>query len=136
MSTEPLTIHIPFPLYQYLKQRAEEAQRSIEEETLQVLATVVPAEEALPPDLAAAMDSLEAFDDAALWEAARQRLPQEAGVRLQELHARKGQGGLSGAESQQLADLVRQYERTMLVRARAAAVLKGRGHDVSDLLRP
>lgn len=33
-----------------------------------------------------------------------------------------------------LAGLVRQYERVMLVRAQAAALLKQRGQDVSELL--
>jgi len=33
-----------------------------------------------------------------------------------------------------LAALVRHYERTMLVRAQAAALLKQRGHDVRDLV--
>jgi plasmid stability protein len=44
MSTQPLTIQVPTPLYQHLQQRANEARRSVEEETLQVLAAAVPTE--------------------------------------------------------------------------------------------
>jgi hypothetical protein len=42
--------------------------------------------------------------------------------------------GLTEAEVQEAATLLRQYERVMLVRAHAAALLKQRGHDVSSLL--
>ncbi len=88
----------------------------------------------LPADLAEALSSLASLDDDALWLAARSRLAPEAGDQLEKLHRKRGQEGLQGAEARLLASLVGQYERTMLVRARAAALLKQRGHDVSGLL--
>ncbi len=43
-------------------------------------------------------------------------------------------GAIGAAEAETLARLVRQYERYMLVRAEAAAILRERGHDVTPLL--
>ena len=42
--------------------------------------------------------------------------------------------GLTETEAEETASLVRQYERAMLVRAQAVALLKQRGHDISGLL--
>jgi plasmid stability protein len=134
MSTQPLTIQVPTPLYQHLQQRANEARRSVEEETLQVLAAAVPTEGVLPEDMANAIRSLDALDDAALWKTARHRLADDVSEQLEAFHAKKGSVGLSDAESQQLADLIRRYEFSMLLRAQAAALLKRRGHDVTELV--
>lgn len=135
MSTQPLTLNVPSPLYEHLKHRAEQAQRSVEEETLEVLATAVPADGALPAELSEAIESLKGLDDAALWEAARSRLADDVSEQLEVLHVKQQREGLTNADSQELAELVRQYERQMLVRAQAAALLKERGHDVSELVK-
>ena len=73
------------------------------------------------------------MDDAALWQAARSRLSAEASAQLEVLHIKRQRKGLSETEARTLAELVQQYERSMLIRARAAAILKLRGHDLSGL---
>jgi hypothetical protein len=88
----------------------------------------------LPADLEEAISPLSLLDDDALWRAAGSRLASEDAARMEELHHKREQEGLNEAESQVLAGLVRQYERSMLVRAQAAALLRQRGHDVSGLL--
>jgi hypothetical protein len=77
---------------------------------------------------------LDQLDDAALWQAAREKLSAETSARLEQMHLKQRKEGLSELETHEVADLVRQYERTMLVRARAAVLLKHRGHDVSKLV--
>jgi plasmid stability protein len=131
-----LTLHVPETLFTRLKERADQAHRSVEAETLDVLATAVPLAEALPADLAEALEPLGLLDDAALWEAARHRLTPEVAAQIDQLHLKQQREGLTEAERQTLAALVRQYEQTMLVRAQAAALLKQRGHDVRDLVVP
>jgi hypothetical protein len=42
--------------------------------------------------------------------------------------------GLTEQQEREAAALIRQYERAMLIRAQAAALLKQRGHDVAGLL--
>jgi plasmid stability protein len=134
MSNQPLTLNIPDVMYQQLKQRAEQSERSIEDETLDVLAGVVPSSAQLPDDLAADIDAVNSLDDANLWDIARSRLAAEVSEELEALHLKQQREGLLDNEQQQLAGLRRQYERHLLKRAQAIALLKQRNHDVSHLI--
>ena len=134
MTVQSITVNLPSALYNRLKRRAEQTRRTVEAELLEVVATAVPIADELPPDLAEAISPLALLDDEALWRAARSHLPAEAASQMEELHLKRQREGLSEAEQQTLAGLVRQYERAMLVRAQAAALLKQRGHDVSELI--
>lgn len=134
MPTQSVTLRLPDALYQHLKRRAEQAQRAIEDELLDVVAAAVLVDDELPLELSEALSSLALLDDEALWRAARTRLPAEAAEELEGLHLKRQREGISALEAEQTAALLRQYERAMLVRAQAAALLKQRGHDVSVLL--
>ncbi|MCX6032371.1 MAG: hypothetical protein NT169_24135 [Chloroflexi bacterium] len=133
MTLQTMTLNLPGPLYNRLKQRAERAQRTVEAELLEVAAVGMRAEEDLPADLAQAVSSLRFLNDAELWRAARSHLPGEAAAELEVLHLKRQDASLTQTEIQRSAELIRQYERAMLVRARAAALLKRRGYDVSVL---
>jgi hypothetical protein len=134
MSTQHLSLDIPDSLYQHLKRQADQARRSVEEETLEVLAAAVPAGAALAGKLAETLESLQTLDDQALWNAARGRLAAEVSAGLEALHHKQQREALTDAEAQRLADLMRQYERHMLIRAQAAALLRQRGHAVAELI--
>jgi len=136
MSTTPhsVTLRLPDPVYERYRQRAEKTHRSVEPELLETVTTAAPAEERLPQELADAILDLKTLDDEALWRAARQVFPLEASSRLETLHTRRQDEGLTPAEQEAAALLVRQYELTMLVRAHAAKLLKDRGHDISGLV--
>jgi len=133
MAGRSVILRLPDPLYERYKQQAEEAHRSVEAVLLDAVTTAAPEEERLPRDLADAVRELETLDDEALWRAARHTLPPEASSRLEALHLKRQDVGLTAAEQEIAAELVRQYERTMLVRAHAAKLLKKRGHDISGL---
>ncbi len=134
MRTQNVTLKIPGELYDQIRERAGADRRSVEDETLDLLTTAVPVGDALPGDLSAAADELSLLDDEGLWHAARSRLAADAATELESLHVKQQRQGLTPAESQTLDALVRQYERAMLVRARAAALLHERGHDVAELV--
>ncbi len=134
MAVQSITLNLPSALYNRLKRRSEQTRRTVEAELLEVVATAVPVGDELPPDLAEAISPLALLDDEALWRAARSHLPAEAASQMEEMHLKRQREGLSEAEQQTLSRLVRQYERAMLVRAQAAALLKQRGHDVSELI--
>ena len=134
MTVQSITVNLPSALYNRLKRRAEQTRRTVEAELLEVVATAVPIADELPPDLAEAISPLALLDDEALWRAARSHLPAEAASQMEEMHLKRQREGLSEAEQQTLARLVRQYECAMLVRAQAAALLKQRGYDVSELI--
>ena len=132
MANWPVTVNLPDALYDRLKRRAAQTQRTIEAELLEVVAASVPEE--LPAEIAAAVAPLPLLDDDDLWRAARNRLPAETTDRLEVLHRQRQHTGLSPDETEELSRLVRQYELALLVRAQAAALLHQRGHDVNQLL--
>ncbi len=133
MSTHTLTLHLPDRLYARLQERALVSARTLEAELLEVLSTAVPADESLPRSLAEDMARLDKMSDTDLWHAARSRISDEQADQLEVLHIKRQKEGISESESRTLAELVERYERSMLLRARAAALLKQRGHDVSGL---
>ena len=136
MTKHPVTLDLPEELYARVERRAAQTRRSVADAVLDVLASAIPASDALPADLAETVASLALLDDAALWRAARSHLDAAAAARLEDLHLKRQGEGLTEAEAAEVARLVRQYERFMLVRAQAAALLKQRGQDVSVLLTP
>jgi plasmid stability protein len=128
MTVQSMTLQVPDALYLRLKERAEQTNRSVEAEALDVLAGAIPVADQLPADLENALSPLATLHDAELERAARSRLPDETVAALEELHLKQQREGLGETERQTLDGLVRQYERNMLVRAQAAALLQQRGH--------
>ncbi len=134
MSGPTLTLQLPEGLYTRLKQRADQAHRSVEAELLELLASAVPGAEELPADMREAIAALERLDDEALRRAAGERWAGTLAAELESVHLKRQREGLTESESQRCADLVQQYERGMLVRAQAAVLLQQRSHDVSGLV--
>jgi plasmid stability protein len=136
MANQNLTLNLPDALYERLKRLAENDHRSVEEEAVERLAASIPEDEALPADLVELLDSMRGLDDETLWRAARNDLARQASAGISRLQARRKRKGLTVAEQQRLNHLLRQYDRGLLIRAEAAALLKERGHDVNVLLVP
>ena len=134
MTAQAVTVNLPGPLYERLARRATRAHRTVEAELVDAVATVLDEPGELPADMAEAISALHLLEDADLWRAARQSLAAERATEIEELHQKRQSEGLSASEAEVLATLMKEYTRTMLVRARSAALLKQRGHDVSGLL--
>ena len=130
-----VTLKLPIQLYNRFRRRAYKTHRPIEIEVLEAVATGAPAEDDLPSDLSQMLADLGALDDAALWQAARQHFAGEDVARLEQFHLKRQREGLTPAETESAETLIRQYERAMLARAQAAALLRQRGYDVSELIR-
>src|SRR5207247_7254610 len=124
----------PSTLYQRLKKRAEQAERSVEDEMLEMLASYVPDGNELPAETQEALASLNTLNDESLGRAAENRLAAELSAELEMLHFKQQREGLSHAEAARCAELVRAYEKAMLIRAQAAVLLKKRGFDVTHLV--
>jgi plasmid stability protein len=136
MSAHAITLHLPETLYQRFRQRAQWSHRSLETELLDAVASAVPAEGELSPELIAAIEGLEGLADDDLWRLARTTMSREASEELEALHLKQRDEGLSRDEDAARVQLIQEYERTMLIRAQAAKLLKDRGHDISRLLSP
>lgn len=136
MDLQAVTVNLPGPLYERLARRAKQARRTVEAELVDAVMTALPDEpDGLPPDLAELIASLSLLEDQPLWRVARTRLPEEKAALLENLHVKRQAEGLSPSETETVTTLMKEYTRTMLMRAEAAALLKERGHDVSEFLR-
>lgn len=135
MTAQAVTVNLPGPLYERLARRATRTHRTVEAELVDAVAAVLDEPSELPVDMAEAVSALHLLEDADLWRAARQSLAAERAAEIEELHQKRQSEGLSASETETLATLMKEYTRTMLVRARSAALLKQRGHDVSSLLQ-
>ena len=133
MTVQSITLNLPSAVYQKLRRRAEATQRSIEAELLEVVVTAVPTLDELPADLNESVAQLRLLDDAALLRVARSTLLAETAQQLETLHIKQQREGLAPAEHLTAEALLAQYERHMLMRAEAVALLKQRGHDISSL---
>jgi hypothetical protein len=134
MTVHAITLHLPDTLYKRFRQRAEWSHRSLETELLDAVASAAPVEDELSPELIEAIEALVQLDDERLWRLARQAMSGEASQQLEALHSKQQDEGLSPDEDATRAKLISEYERTMLIRAQAARLLKDRGHDVSGIL--
>ena len=134
MSDRTVTVTMPPALYDQLKQRAAQRQRSLEDEMVLALAATVPPDAGLPADVADTLASLRALDDDTLWQLARSRVASEDAARLAELGDKRQRVGLTDEELREAEELSQRHDRVLVVRAEAAAHLKQRGHDVSSLL--
>lgn len=135
MAVRALTINVPEPLYERLARRANKANRTIEAELVDAAANLPEEADELPADMAEAVSALPVMTDEELWRAARHKLAPEKAADIEELHEKRQREGLSASEAATLAGLMSEYTRVMLVRSRAAALLKLRGHDVTSLLQ-
>jgi plasmid stability protein len=136
MALQTVTLKVSDEMYRRLQRRAEQAHRSIEDEVLDLVAFAMPVDDELPATLLEALAPLPTLDDAALWRVARSRLPIDVSVELEELHLKRQREGLTAAEAERAEELVGHYDRTMLLRAEAALLLKQRGYDVAELAAP
>lgn len=135
MTTRAVTIQLPDDLYDRIRQRAEQTGRSIESEVVGLVASALPGDDGLPPELTSELASLALLDDQSLWRAARSHLSADAANELESLNLKQQREGLTEAESQTQKALLHQYDRAMLIRAQAAVLLKERGHDIDVLIR-
>lgn len=133
MASRAVTLDLPETLYDRLRNRAEGTQRSIETEALEALVASVEELDDLPSEFTDAIASLALLDDLELRRAARCRVPANVAATVEELHTLRQERGLTEVEVQTLNGLLRRLERTMLVRAHAAVLLKQRGYDVAAL---
>jgi plasmid stability protein len=134
MALQPITIRLPKTVYQHVVQRASKMHRSVEDELVAVVTAALPNLGDIPADIANDMAQLSFLTDKELWQIARTTLTSQEAEQMQALTWKRQREGLTAAEQQETEQLLQRYNRIMLVRAKAAVLLKERGHDVSTLL--
>ncbi len=133
MATQVVQINLPDEVYRLAKGRALRMHHTIEEELVAVLAAVLPEIEELPTDIVGELEHFDLLNDEELWQAAHASLPPMDAERMQALVLKRQRRGLEPDEHREADELLKQFDRCVLVRSKAAQVLKERGHDVSVL---
>lgn len=136
MSARQVTIELPASTFERIKKRAEDSNRSLPDEIVQVVVGAVPSPEDLPDDVAPRLDALNFLSDNDLWKIARCSFSPASSTLLADLNSRFERGALTTDEARQREALLSEYDRQVLVRAQAAVLLKRRGFDVAALSKP
>jgi hypothetical protein len=87
----------------------------------------------LPSALAADLTALEYLSDNELWEVMSSRVSNEQQRKLNRLLRKKKNDTLASAEQSELSSLQHEADRIMLRKARAAVLLRFRGHRLPTL---
>ena len=129
-----ISVRVSERLLQSLKRRATKQRKSLEKEVVELIATGLENADSGSDELEEVLQPLELMTDDDLWNAARSRLPRSLSSELEKLHQKRQRDGVTKAERERAKLLTEQFERCLLIRARAIELLQGRGHDVSQLL--
>lgn len=133
MAIESVMLNLPRALYEQFRYRANNNHRTVEAELLDVVTTAASSvEDELPTSLSAELAALISLDEEALWCAARSRMPVQEAELMAKLNYKQQNYSLTKDELNTLNDLGEQYDRYMLIRAKAMVLLKERGHDISE----
>lgn len=131
MTVKTTTLKLPESLYLRLQQTAQATQQSLDDILLRAVQVgSPPAWETAPAEFQADLSALDRLDNAALWRIARTRHTEAEMQRSQELLDKNADEAISAAEQNELAQLRREFDRQMLRKAPAAALLQWRGQQV------
>lgn len=131
MTARTITMQLPENLYVRLQQTAQATRQSFEAVVLRALQVgSPPAWESAPAEFQADLAALDRLDDAALWRTARYRAAAVQMERYQTLLDKNANDTLSAEERSELAQLRTEFDRRMLQKAHAAALLQWRGHQL------
>ncbi len=127
-----VSVQVPEPIYRRLRRAAELTYRSVEDVLTTTVDAALPPAPDLPPDLADDLAAMAMFSDAALWAATEPSLSAAEQRRLRQLTHAGGLRLLSVAEKAEMQRLLEMYDRSVLRRAKALAILVQRGYELPD----
>lgn len=131
MTTRTVKLRLPESLYIRLQQAAHATRRPLDDILLHAVQVGSPPMwDDAPAEFQADLAALDRLDDEALWRIARSRKSDTEMERYQELLDKNANGTLAAEERDELVKLRIEYDRFMLRKAHAAALLRWRGHQV------
>lgn len=131
MTTRTVTLQLPESLYTRLQQAARATQRSLDDVLLHAVQVGSPPRwDDAPAEFQADLAALDRLDDEALWRVTRSRKTEADMERYQELLDKNANAILSADERDELVKLRVGFDRFMLRKVHAAALLHWRGHQV------
>jgi hypothetical protein len=133
MTVAKIPINVPEPLYRRLQRISALAQRSVEEILTSAVTVALPPSPDLPNSVADELAEMMWLSDEALWAATTPTFTAEQQSRLSALNDLEDTRSLQAEEQQAQAQLLAAYERSVLRRAQAFAILARRGHQIPPL---
>ncbi len=131
MTTRTVTLRLPESLYTRFQQTARATRRSLDELLLHAVEVGSPPRwEDAPAEFQADLAALDRLEDEALWRIARSRKTEADMERYQELLDKNANDLLSDDERDELVKLRTEFDRFMLRKVHAAALLRWRGYQV------
>jgi hypothetical protein len=130
MAVSMIPVQVPEPLYRRLERTAKLTRRTVDEVLASTIAVALPSMSDLPEALANELVSMIWLNDEALRAATQPTFTVEQQKRLSELNDLEDQRSLSAPEQAEREVLLAEYNRSILRRAQAFAVLAQRGYPV------
>jgi len=132
MSTQTLTVNLPDNLYRQVARRAERMHSSLEDELIAVVATALSTTAGVPAETLNALAQLAYLNDDELLAAAQMMIAPTENARMQSLLFKRQAEGLTIPEQAETEALLHRSDHIMLVRVQAMALLRERGHNVTN----
>jgi len=132
MSQQVVTLSIPQPVYEQIRQAAKKKHRSVDELMVEAIAAAASTANISASQMRSDLAQMAYLNDAALWQAARATLSPSQRERMENLHHKKQREGLNAEEQIEAESLEALFRDTLIVKAQAAVLLKQRNYDISD----
>jgi hypothetical protein len=129
-ANQTVNVRLPETLFQKLQHIAEVTHRSVEDVLTTTVNAALPSTPDIPTDLANDLAAMILFSDESLKAAVQSSLSAAQQKRLTQLTDAGGDRTLTEAESGELQSLLDLYDRAVLRRAKALAILAQRGYDI------
>ncbi len=127
-----ITVPLPVGTFQQLENAAHQLKRSVPDVVRELVVREMGEWPALPPDVEAELAAFANLSDEVLWLLARSTLTKAQQLEVATLNDQAQRGPLTQKEHIRQLKLMDAYDRMLVRRAQAAALLKSRGYDLSD----
>lgn len=131
--SQTITLHLPESFVLPLERTMRAANQPIEQLLLTALQTALPPLDGLPPETVAKLEALELLNDDLLRSVLLETVPAKVQRRISQLLEQQQVSPLDAAEQKELDELQEQADLVMLRKARAAVLLRFRGHRLPTL---
>ncbi len=130
---QTITLELPDVIYQPAQRMAEATRRPLTEVLVGALQASLPPIEGLPTEQTLELINLENLSDEALEQIMASRVPVDQERKLKRLLRKKKVSELTASEQNELEALQHEADLIMLRKARAAVLLRFRGHCLPTL---
>jgi hypothetical protein len=126
-----VTLQLPEDIFLRMQQAARATKQTLEDIFLRAIEVGSPPDwEDIPAEFQADVAALDRLDDSALWRVARSKQTEKAMGSYQKLLDKNTNGIISKSESNLLIGLRTEFDRLMLLKAHAVALLHWRGYAI------